>query len=136
MDTIKGYGRKGESMARKVANEKDAVRWVSEKLGEAKAKKSDAPSSMAWALYSDVVDGNLKRDEFWSLWARLLPTKTQLEREAEVESDQDKLEDLINETLRKVSATEDIGVEPTAPQEDYAAWGFKRGGSEETKGAL
>ena len=120
-------------MAKKQVSEKDAVRWVAEALGLATVKESHAPSSMAWAMYKDVKDGEFSKTEFWNLWAKLLPTKAQLEREDEAADTNEKIGDLIDELLRKVSDAEDIDVEPTAPQEDFAAWGFKRDGGEEDK---
>jgi hypothetical protein len=87
-------------------SEKDAIRWVAEHLAVESVKKEDAPSHMAWALFVDVKFGSISRQEFWGLWAKLLPTKAQLEREEDAADSNEKLHDLIDELLAKLAEDE------------------------------
>jgi hypothetical protein len=125
----------------KIISEKEAVRWVAENIvpyENSKVKEKDAPNAMAWALLKDVCGGQFERKDFWNLWSKLLPTKAQLERENEVETDTEKLEGLIDEFDREVfgKSAEDVKGESAIPEEDIKAWGFKRRVGAESEGNL
>lgn len=112
---------------KKKITEKEAIRWVAENLDK-EVKKDNAPSSISWNLLQDVQSGGMDRREFWAMWAKLLPTKAQMEQEDESESDAGRVEEWIDEFTRAIQpdSTEGVIGEPEIPEENLTPWGLRR----------
>jgi hypothetical protein len=85
----------------KVASEVEAVRWVADNMEVLDPRPKDCPSAAAWGLLSQCRQSLQARSDFWKLtYAKLLPTKAQMEKEQDALPDESKAKEVIEDLLR------------------------------------
>lgn len=91
----------------KPVSPRQAVEWAFENLCVDDVKPGDAPSPGAWALLIGARQSGLSLKQFFDTWAKLLPTKTQIEQQDRFTDDGSVVLDLIDKVeARRVEPTE------------------------------
>ena len=68
---------------RKEANEIEVIRWVARNMDIRDVKPADCPDAAAWRLLKKCRESKLFEQLFWqSMWTKVVPSRTQLEKEA------------------------------------------------------
>ena len=90
-----------------VSSPLEDIRWVAFALGEEEAGGdvhwSDAPSGAAWGWFNHLLADDKARNEFYRVTlTKLIPTGKQLEGEAAMQNDHNKILRMVN-TVRAMS---------------------------------
>lgn len=92
--------------------------WVLEQLRVSNVKAEDCPSAEAWSLYQWAKMTPDNESAFiTSLYAKLLPSRQQLEREERHTDDAEAVQDLIDQVRRTAERARDDHA-PEAPREN------------------
>lgn len=93
------------------ASAREVVEWVFNNICVADVKPEDAPSPGAWGLLLRVrEDSALRKDFYRSMWAKLMPSQAQVDRESE------KFEDDGREHFELIEKTQEL----TGPESEDA----------------
>ncbi len=68
----------------KTASPKEIVVWVADHLIIKGVEPKECPCAAAWALLHNALAGPQQESKFWEIWGRFLPTRAQVEKEAEL----------------------------------------------------
>lgn len=89
--------------AGKKAHPREVVEWVAENVYVADPDHTSAPDSKAWGLLQWARSSDAAMSSFYQIWAKLLPTRAQVDEQDELnDADTDLLDDIrfIYETKR------------------------------------
>lgn len=76
---------------------KDTVDWVARNIAVSDVDPKEAPSPEAWAILQWVLSSFTNQTVFWKdIWARMLPTRAQVEEDQRFRDDGREQMDLIN----------------------------------------
>jgi hypothetical protein len=81
---------KAAAEGKKRASQVEEVQWVADNLAVEDVSPDDAPSAKAWKLLEDVraLSSEERTKIFWGgLWAKLLPSKAEMDEAARFEDD-------------------------------------------------
>ena len=99
----------------KPASEREIVRWVFYNMSNRDVTEDDAPLG-AWGLLEWVRDSPLNKTEFIRIWAKLLPSKAELEKADRFTDDGSDLIELNNALIACTERA--VPVLPPGPEDD------------------
>ena len=97
-DVVEGLGDADRVMT---GNERDMVQWVFDNMAKDDVGPGDAPSMGAWGyLMQCRSDDTIKRSFYSTVWPKLLPSRSELERDVQMRDDDRELESHLEELKR------------------------------------
>ena len=83
------------------ASERVVVQWVFDNMHNRGVKQKDAPTLGAWGLLQECrEDGTTRRNFYMSVWPKLLPSRSELDKEGQFEDDNRDLEGHLEELAK------------------------------------
>jgi|GEM_PF-4029102 len=116
-----------QALAGKTASEAEIVRWVARNIDNPNASPADCPDPFAWTLLRQCRDqDNPGFVSFFTekLWAKLLPSRAQLEEQGGTNAIDGKITLDLIERIREVSSECGEGVGVPAESHDLGAAGL------------